>query len=80
MVIPLGALIRSAREERGWTLTELSRQAQVDHALVSRIESGQRTGSPATLHRLALALELDPADVLAAAAQRVDTSSSDQAA
>lgn len=76
----LGSLIKSARESQGWTITELARRAEVDQALVSRIESGQRTGSPATLHRLALALDLDPAEVLAAAAQRVEASSSDAAA
>lgn len=75
----LGTLIRSARESHGWTITELARRAEVDQALVSRIESGQRTGSPATLHRLAVTLSLDPAAVLAAAAARRD-GASDEAA
>lgn len=77
MATPLGDLIRQAREARGWTLTELARRSEVDHALVSRIESGQRTGSPTTLHRLATALGLDAGEVLEAAAMR---GASDEAA
>lgn len=64
----LAELITSARESKGWTISELARQAEVDRAFVSRIEAGQLRGSAETQVRLARALDLDLGTVLAAAA------------
>lgn len=76
----LADLIRSAREERGWTRAHLSRLAEVEYSHLTRIESGERGVSPTSLHRLTVALGLDPGEVLAAAAQRGETAPSDEAA
>ena len=38
----LGERMRKAREQRGWSQRDLARNAHVNHAWISRIESGQR--------------------------------------
>lgn len=55
----LSDLVRAARESRGWSKSELARQAKVDRALVSRIEEGERTGSVETVVAVAKALDID---------------------
>lgn len=54
-----GRLIRDAREKRGWSRSELSRQSNVDRALVTRIEDGERTGSVDTVVAIAKVLDID---------------------
>ena len=55
--------LRAWREHRELTLHELADAAGVSKPYVSQIESGKRTGTAATLKKLATALNV-PADVL----------------
>ncbi len=55
----LSRLIREAREGRDWTISEVSRQSRCERAMVSRIESGELTGSVETLVALAVVLDID---------------------
>jgi transcriptional regulator with XRE-family HTH domain len=53
----IGERLRRARERRGWNQRELARNAHVDHAWVSRLESGEKQNvSLDVARRLALAL------------------------
>ncbi|HEX5505919.1 MAG TPA: helix-turn-helix transcriptional regulator [Thermomicrobiales bacterium] len=66
----LAALVRQAREARGWSQLGLAIEADVAPATVARLEAGRaRRPTGATLGRLAAALGL-PLDDLAAAATR----------
>ena len=38
----IGDRIKKLREQRGWTQRELGRHANVHHAWISRLESGER--------------------------------------
>ncbi len=49
----LGQRLRALRTERGWTLSELSEQADVSEAYLSRLEGGERQPSLAVLFTLA---------------------------
>lgn len=49
----LGQQLRTLRTERGWTLSELSEQADVSEAYLSRLECGERQPSLAVLFNLA---------------------------
>ena len=55
--------LRAWREHRGLSLQALADAAGVSKPYVSQIESGKRTGTAATLKKLAAALDV-PADVL----------------
>lgn len=55
--------LRAWREHRGLSLQALADAAGVSKPYVSQIESGKRTGTAATLKKLATALNV-PADVL----------------
>ncbi|MBW4534210.1 MAG: XRE family transcriptional regulator [Pleurocapsa minor HA4230-MV1] len=48
----LGQQLRTLRTERGWTLSELSEQADVSEAYLSRLECGERQPSLAVLFNL----------------------------
>lgn len=51
--------LKTAREARGWTQSELARQAGLDKSTVSRLEAGEKTDpSNATVAKLELALRL----------------------
>lgn len=39
---PIGELIRQKREEKGWLLRHLAAEVDIDQALLSRIERGER--------------------------------------
>ena len=66
----LGALIRKARLKRGWTQAELGRRIGRTQVVISTLERGAVTPQrPATLARLAEALEV-PLAALEAAARR----------
>ena len=53
---PIGFQIRSLRQERGWSLTELARRAGTSAPTLHRYESGWERFELATLRRLAAAL------------------------
>lgn len=53
----IGERIRKAREKRGWNQRELARHAQVNHAWIARLETGERHNiSLEAAGRLAVAL------------------------
>ncbi len=64
----LGPRLRHARLVHGMTLKELAQAAQCSESLLSRIERGQAMPSLANLHRLALALDTNVAELTAASA------------
>jgi transcriptional regulator with XRE-family HTH domain len=59
----LGANVRAARKERGWTQEELSGRSKLAVVQISRIERGKREIRLGTLIRLLDAFEVAP-DVL----------------
>jgi DNA-binding XRE family transcriptional regulator len=52
----IAKLVASRREALGLSQRELAKQAGVNHAVISRLESGEHAPSPRTLERLADAL------------------------
>ena len=52
------------REARGLSQTKLAARADVNPATVNQIEGGKRTASPATLHKLADALDVSLYELL----------------
>jgi transcriptional regulator with XRE-family HTH domain len=50
--------LKRLREARGLSQTKLAARADVNPATVNQIEGGKRTASPATLHKLAAALDV----------------------
>lgn len=60
-----GANLARARQARGLTQTQLARSLDVADSYVSRLEGGRSTPSFAMLLRLASALGIPPADLLA---------------
>jgi transcriptional regulator with XRE-family HTH domain len=53
------ALIKAHRDARRWSQERLAAEAEMDHSLVSRIESGQRNPTREALGKLATGLRLD---------------------
>lgn len=53
------SLIRSIREEKGFTLAQLAEKVGKSAPYLSDIERGNRRGSYATLRKIADALEVD---------------------
>jgi transcriptional regulator with XRE-family HTH domain len=51
-------LLKQFRSRRDWSQEQLAQQANMDHSLVSRIESGARTPTRIATHKLAKGLEL----------------------
>lgn len=66
----LGQLVRAARELRGLDQERLATQVGVSRVQISRLESGSRGASPATLLKIAQALDIDALELLEAAARR----------
>lgn len=62
----LGHYLRAHREAAGLTIRHLASIIGMNHGYLVRLESGEKTNPSAdVLHKLADALELDPAEVLA---------------
>jgi transcriptional regulator with XRE-family HTH domain len=64
-VFHIGVVIRSVREERGWTGEELARRAHVSPTTLSHIENGADRFRRQTLRKIALALGVSEADLYA---------------
>lgn len=62
----IGARIRQERESRGWSLGELARRTDMQPPNLSRLESGKHVPSLDTLERVAEALGVRVADLVAA--------------
>lgn len=54
----LGTRVRSLRQERGWTLKELGREARLSHPFLSQLERGLARPSVGSIERIARALGL----------------------
>ena len=53
-------LLKRHREARRWSQERLAAEAEMDHSLVSRLESGQRSPTRDAIGKLARGLELAP--------------------
>jgi len=58
------ANVRQARKQRGLTQEDLADQADLDRTYISSIERGLRNVSIQNIQRIALALQVDPRDLL----------------
>ena len=54
------SLLKRHREARRWSQERLAAEAEMDHSLVSRLESGQRSPTRDAIGKLARGLELAP--------------------
>lgn len=59
--VALGRMIAGWREERGFTMLQLSEAAGVDRKTIRTIENGTRAGQPSKLHALLEALDIPQA-------------------
>lgn len=57
-------LLKSGREQKGLTMREVSEKLQIDQALVSKFESGQRHPTKAQIIKLAGLYEIDPDQIM----------------
>lgn len=62
--IPIGARVRHLREERGWSLTELAKQAGISRSYLSQIESGDSIPTQTKILQLANALGALPSELM----------------
>ena len=62
----IGNRVRRARKERGWSLETLARRAGMHRPNLHRLETGKHLPSLETLERVAEALGLRVADLVAA--------------
>lgn len=60
----VGEIIRSKREEKGMLLRQLAAIVDVDTAILSKIERGERKARREQIEKIANALELDNEDLL----------------
>jgi len=61
----LGGNVKHYRARLGWTQEDLARQAGINRSYLAGIESGRRNTSARTIEKLARALGVSPADLLA---------------
>lgn len=61
----VGRRVRAARSSRGWTLDELAQHSGVSRRMIVNVESGTASASITTLLRLASALQVSLADLVA---------------
>jgi transcriptional regulator with XRE-family HTH domain len=62
----LAALLHEVRSDKGVSLREAARRADIDPAYLSRLEHGRKSASAAVLGRLASLYDVDPDVVLLA--------------
>jgi len=60
----VGQILRSTRENKGLLLREVAAQANIDQAILSKIERGERRATKNQIIRLAEVLRLNKNDVL----------------
>ena len=60
----VGEIIRSKREEKGMLLRQLAAMVDVDSAILSKIERGERKARREQIEKIANALELDKEKLL----------------
>lgn len=54
------ALLKGFRESKRWSQERLALESEMDHSLVSRLESRQRSPTREAIDKLALGMELTP--------------------
>ncbi len=59
-----GLRIKSLRLQKGWSQEQLGQIAELDRTYISGIERGLRNVSLINLERLAIALNVEPAELL----------------
>ena len=59
LVDRFAVVLRSSREERGWSQEQLAERADLNRSYLGEIERGQAIPSLATVAKLANALEID---------------------
>lgn len=66
----IGARIRTERESRGWSLTELSQRAAVSRAMIHKVERGESSPTANLLGKLSGAFGLSISSLIARAETR----------
>ena len=61
---PVGEIIREKREEKGWLLRHLSAELDIDQALLSKIERGERKATKEQIQKFANVLGLKKEDLM----------------
>jgi transcriptional regulator with XRE-family HTH domain len=61
---PVGEIIRQKREEKGWLLRHLAAKIDIDQALLSKIERGERRASKEQIEKLACELGLNKEELM----------------
>ena len=56
--LTLGARVRSLRRERGWTLKQLGKEAELSHPFLSQLERGLARPSVGSIERIARAFDM----------------------
>lgn len=76
----VGSRVREARVQRGWTLDQLAEVSEVSRRMIVNVEAGTTNPSLATLLRLATALHVSLAELVAepAAAGPISVTQADQ--
>ena len=69
LVEHFGIAVRQLREQRGWSQEQLAAFSDLNRSYVGEIERGRVIVSIVTVHKLALALQLDAAALLTRSAQ-----------
>jgi HTH-type transcriptional regulator, competence development regulator len=64
-LIHVGKRVRQERRRQGLSQTDLALRAGVEQRAISEIETGRRAMTLSTLHKLARALEVEPAQLIA---------------
>ncbi|MDP9481008.1 MAG: helix-turn-helix domain-containing protein [Actinomycetota bacterium] len=64
--------LRELRRRRVLTLRELEEESGVSYNTIWRLENGHRQARPSTIRRLAAALGVEPADLVAPEERRDD--------
>jgi transcriptional regulator with XRE-family HTH domain len=59
-----GAAVRALRDARGWSQEQLAGRAELNRSYLGEVERGDAVPSLATVEKLAVALQLSPADLL----------------
>jgi transcriptional regulator with XRE-family HTH domain len=63
----IAARVRTEREARGWSLTELAQRSRVSRAMINKVERGESSPTASLLGRLSGALGLTLSELLARA-------------
>lgn len=61
---PVGEIIREKREEKGWLLRHLSAELDIDQALLSKIERGERKATKEQIQKFATVLGLKKEELM----------------